>query len=510
MQPGLPITEPALAARPPLRRRVGGYLGAFGLVVLANLIAGVAGAALPAGDLVMVFLLAVLAAGAGLGLGPALLAALLAGFTYNFFELAPLFSFRIARPADALTFAMFFVAALATGWFSGRVRDQARNLAAQAQALSVMLDASRALSAASTNGEAAQALAAQIGAATGGGAVVLLPGEGGLTVAGAPPGLEALAPAGIETAERVWTTPSAPEASDGWDFQRLDGLHGRVGVIGLRQPRARGEDQDLLRALLRQGAVALERGALATAAAENQALRDADRLRSALLSSISHDFRTPLSTVLGAATTLLDYEAGLTPAVRRDLLHSIQEDAERLNRYVGDLLDMARLEGGALRPRQDWIDVREVIASALNGVRDRLGGRKVTREFAEQVSLVRADATLLEQAFVNLIENAVAHTPENLGVEVAVFEDARNVVIAVEDQGPGIPPEALDQVFEKFRRANAVTDRTGGLGLGLSITKGFVEAMGGEAVAVSPVSAGKGSRFLISLPKAMETPKDLL
>ncbi len=497
---------------------LGRYGAAAGLVGAANVVAYVAGPDPGPGNLAMIFLLGVLAAGAAFGIGPAILAALAAGVTYNFFFLDPRFTFLIAHPSDVFTYLVFFAVALATGWLSGRVRDQARRAARRAETVTALLQASRALSAASGADEAARALASQISAATGGAAMVLLGADAGeLRLAGPPRGVRILSPASAAAARAAWETGRAPEPEAGgpeigWDFQPLEGLHRRVGVVGLRRPRAAwGTDkEELLGALLSQGAVAIERAELASTAAENQALRDADKLRSALLSSISHDFRTPLSTVLGSATTLLDYEKELKPAVRRDLLKSIREDAERLNRYVGTLLDMARLEGGALKPKQDWVDVREVAGSAVEQVRDRLGRRKVIREFARPLSMVRADATLLEQALLNLLDNAVSHTPDGSDIEIAAFEDPKNVLISVEDQGPGVPQEARANVFDRFRRAKAVADRTGGLGLGLSITKGFVEAMGGRVAVVSPVADGRGARFLMSFPKASETPRGLL
>jgi two-component system sensor histidine kinase KdpD len=495
-------------------RGLAGYAAAVALVGLANLIAHAAGRGFGNTNLVMLFLLSVLATGTAFGLAPALLAALLAGVSYNFFYLEPRYTFLIAHPGDLFTFSAFFAVALATGWLTGRARDQAQAAAERAEAVSAMLEASRALSTTSTPDEAAQVLASQIGAATGGAAVVLLPDENGLRLVAAPAGLAELSPPHAEAAREAWQAEgaaAAPEGADaGWRFQSLEGLHGRVGVIGLRSPTRNGEAHGLLTAFLRQGAVAIERAQLASAAAENQALRDADTLRSALLSSISHDFRTPLATVLGSATTLLDYGPELEPAVRRDLLKSIREGAERLNRYVGALLDMARLEGGALKPKHDWVDVREVIGSAVRRVQPRVGERKLRRDFARTVSMVSADATLLEQAVLNLIENAVAYTPDGSTIELAVYEDPRNVVMSVEDDGPGVPLDAQAEVFDRFRRARSVSDRTGGLGLGLSITKGFVEAMGGRVAVVSPLAEGRGSRFLISLPKAAETPSGLL
>ena len=265
--------------------------------------------------------------------------------------------------------------------------------------------------------------------------------------------------------------------------------------------------------MLDQGAVALERAELAAATVENEALRRSDKLRAALLNSISHDLRTPLSTVLGAATTLIDYGPTLKPAVRADLLISIREEAERLNRYVGDLLDMTRLEGGALDARSDWTDARDILAAAIGRVERRLGQRTLTRDFPAQLSLVRTDPGLLEQALVNILENAIAYSPESSRIEVAAYEDRGNVVISIEDEGPGIPQAELERIFEKFRRLDEPSDRgprNKGAGLGLSIAKGFIEAMGGRIAAASPLVGGRGTRILISLPKAVATHRLLM
>ena len=267
--------------------------------------------------------------------------------------------------------------------------------------------------------------------------------------------------------------------------------------------------------MLDQGAVALERAELASATVEAETLRRSDQLRAALLNSISHDLRTPLSTVLGSATTLLDYGGTLRPEVYRDLLESIREDAHRLNRYVGDLLDMTRLEGGALNPRTEWTDVRDVLAAAIERVERRLGGRRLDRDFPAELSLVKTDAGLLEQAVVNVLENAIAYSSDGTDIEVAAYEDRGNVVVSIEDEGKGIPPAELARVFDKFRRLEQPSDRGKGIGLGLSISKGFVEALGGRIAAASPIHGDaatgfRGTRILISLPKATPTHYELL
>jgi two-component system sensor histidine kinase KdpD len=299
----------------------------------------------------------------------------------------------------------------------------------------------------------------------------------------------------------------------GWLFRPLVGVRGRVGVAGVEVEGQIAADQDrLVAALLDQGAVALERAELAAATVENEALRRSDKLRSALLNSISHDLRTPLATVMGAATTLIDLGKALKPEVRADLLISIREEAERLNRYVGDLLDMTRLEGGALKTRGDWTDVREVLGAAVKRVERRLGQRRLVRDYPEALTSVQTDPGLLEQAVVNILENAIAYGPDGSRIEIAAYEDRANLVIAIDDEGPGIPAGDLERVFERFRRLEEPSDRdrNKGAGLGLSIAKGFVEAMGGRIAAVSPIAEGRGARILISLPKAVATHRLLL
>lgn len=481
----------------------GRYVGAVALVIAANGAAFLATDILAADALSMVFLLAVLATGAGLGLGPALCAALLAGLTYNFLHIEPRHTLAIARPAEALTFVVFAVAALVTGMLSGRVRDQARDARRQSRRLAVLLEASQRLGAAPDARSTAYALTEQIRTATGAAAVLLLPGPDGLVLAGGPPGLDRLGAESLETASGVWRSAESA-AGDGWAFERIDGSHGPVAVVGLRQarPDLAAASVVLLDALLWQGAAALDRAALAHAAAENLALREADQLRAAILNSISHDFRTPLSTVLGAATTLLDYGTRLTPDVRRDLLTSIREDAERLNRHVGSLLDMSRLEGRALVARRDLLDVADIADAALRRIESRLAGRVVRRVLGAGLPPVCGDALLLEQALVNLLDNALSHTQVGAVLTVAIHEQDGGITLAVEDDGPGIPSDAQEVIFEKFRRLRTATDRSGGLGLGLSIVNGFMTAMGGRAGILSPVAGGRGSRFTLWLPQA--------
>jgi two-component system sensor histidine kinase KdpD len=480
---------------------------------VVGLVAGIAQISVPplaGANLAMAFLAAVFVSAALFGLGPGLTAAVAAGVTYNYLFLDPRLTFRIAHPADLVTFGVFLLAALIAGGLAGRVREQAWRAQAQARITAALLEASRKLSAAPTQGEAARALADQIAAAAGGAVVVLTPQAGALRILAAPEGLDTLSDTNASLAEQVWETgvPTPPHEMSDWRFSRLEGVGGRIGVLGLRGV-ASARDERLLEALVQQGAAALERAGLAKAASENEALRRADELRSALLNSISHDLRTPLASVLGSATTLIEFDADLKPGVKRDLLQNIAQEARRLNRYVGDLLDMGRLEAGALRPKSEWTDVRDVANAAIARLPPD-AARRVTRDFSRDLSKVRLDAALLEQSLFNVLENAASHGGEAGRIEVAAFEDLAHVLIAVDDDGPGIPAQALHMIFDRFKRLQEPSDRSGGLGLGLAIAKGFVEAMQGRIEAVSPIVGDRGARIVISLPKTTPTPRDLL
>lgn len=519
------VTDPATGPATPVTRARLSFGGWAGYAIGAGFIAAATGLALLLDrsfarvDLGVVYLSAVLAAGVLYGLRPALAAATAAFLVYNFLFLEPRYSFAIGSPTDILTLVVFWAVALVTGVLAGRVREQAKRAQRRASAVSALLAASQTLSAAEGVPETARVLAEQTAAAAGARAVVLLPEGEDIVLAASAPVTENLGSAAMAAARWAWErgepaghgTGTLPQTS--WTFRPLQGVRGRAGVAGIEADAlAAGSDEERLTlALLDQGAVALERAQLAGEAVETKSLRRADRFRGALMNSVSHDLRTPLSTVLGASTTLIDYGDTLKPAVRADLLLSIREEAERLNRYVGDLLDMTRLEGGGLNIRSDWVDVRDVLNAAAERIARRLEKRRLTRDFPADLSLVMLDQGLLEQAVVNILENAIGYSPDGSTIELAAYEDRGSVVISIEDEGKGIPTVELERVFDKFRRMEEQpSDRSKGAGLGLAISKGFVEAMGGRIAAASPIADGHGTRILISLPKAIATHRDLL
>jgi two-component system sensor histidine kinase KdpD len=493
------------------------YLPGVAYVAVATAVAFYLDRSFRASDLGMIFLAAVLTAAVLQGLRPALLAAGLAFLIYNYFFLAPRYSFVIGSPTDILTLFVFLAVALVTGFLAGRVRDQQQATSRRAAAITALLAASRRLSAAAKQLDAATALAEQLSAATGGKAMILLPQAGEIAPAAAAPAMEPLGTQDMAAARWAWEHGEAAGSGTGtlpsaaWTFWPLQGIGKRAGVAAI-EPQAQGDGESLryVLALLDQGAIAIERAELAAEASEADALRRSERLRTALLNSISHDLRTPLAGVLGATTTLLEYGQELERPVQVDLLESIRDEAERLNRYVGNLLDMTKLEGGGVAPRVQATDLRDVVGAAADRVGRRLGKRELVRDYPPTVSTVPADPALLEQALVNIFENAIGYSADGSRIEAAVYEDERNVVISIEDEGKGIPTSQLQQVFERFQRLSESSDRGQGTGLGLAIAKGFVEAMGGRIAAASPIHDGKGTRILISLPKEKPTPHWLL
>ncbi len=526
-EPQGPSLRQVVAREPGAWRK---YLPGFGYVVVATLVAWYLDRTFRASDLGMIFLAAVFTAAVRQGLRPALLAAGLAFLVYNYLFLEPRYSFVIGSPTDILTLFVFLAVALVTGALAGRLQDQQRATSRRAAAISALLAASRRLSASAKKLDAATALAEQLAAATGGKAMILLPTNGEIAPAAAAPALSTLSAhdkAGMAmlgaqdmaAARWAWEHGEAAGAGTGtlpaagWTFWPLQGISARAGVAAI-EPRSQpdAEAERYVLALLDQGAIALERAELAAEASEADALRRSERLRTALLNSISHDLRTPLAGVLGAVTTLIEYGPELERPVQLDLLESVRDEAERLNRYVGNLLDMTKLEGGGVAPRTQATDLRDVVSAAAERVARRLGKRELVRDYPPTLSTVPADPALLEQALVNILENAIVYSDDGSRIEAAVYEDERNVVISIEDEGKGIPTTQLQQVFERFQRLEESSDRAAGAGtgLGLAIAKGFVEAMGGRIAAASPIDHGRGTRILISLPKEKRTPHWLL
>lgn len=252
-------------------------------------------------------------------------------------------------------------------------------------------------------------------------------------------------------------------------------------------------------ALLGQVSIALERTILADEASQARANMESDKLRSALLSSISHDLRTPLSSIIGSVSTLRSLQHKMKKPVRDDLLMNIEEEANHLSRFVSNLLDMTKIEGGAIKLSNNSIQISDVVSSAIRRAKNSWPQREINAKLDNSELTVVGDAMLLEQLIFNLIDNANKYTPSLTSTKVRVQEDENDVLLIVEDEGIGIPPTELNQVFEKFYRVAEGDGRAPGTGLGLAICRGIANAMGGSIKAESPIANGRGTRIVVRL-----------
>jgi two-component system sensor histidine kinase KdpD len=277
---------------------------------------------------------------------------------------------------------------------------------------------------------------------------------------------------------------------------------GVVGVIGLR-PGPRGlsaEDDQVVGALLDQTTVAIERTLLAGDAARAEASAESERLRSALLSSISHDLRTPLATILGAVTSLQSLGAKMSKETQKELLSAIEEETRRVSRFITNLLDMTRLESPNLEIKRDWVDLGDVVRGAAERARTAWPERVIGVTVGASLPLIQGDSGLLAQVVFNLLDNANKYSATGTPTRLVVAKRGGEVVLDVTDEGQGIPAEDLERVFEKFYRVKQDDGRSPGVGLGLAICRGIVTALGGSITATSPAESGRGTRITIRLP----------
>ncbi len=455
-------------------------------------------------NVAMLFLAAVLVSAVRSGTGPAIATSAAGFLAYNFFFTEPYHTFEVANWADIVTLLVFVAVAVTTGTLAARIRNQALAERARMNALQALYDFAKRLGAKVGVDELCHAIVLQLHRLTARPAVLLLPEGDDVKVRYAWPPEDEL-PARDLAAAR-WArhhgepsgvgTGTMPMA--GWHFRPLRTAAGTLGVLGLAGERApQGDEAQTVDAVLDQGAVALERIRFASDAARVEAMSQTEKLRAALLSSVSHDLRTPLTAILGAATSLRQDGDRIAGDDRRALLDAIEDEARRLDRFVSNLLDMTRLEGGALKPKSEWIDLQDAVEAALAAVRRRQDRISWTRSFAPDLPPVAADPVLLETVLVNVLDNAAKHGGRAVTI-TAQLRDGR-VGLAVEDDGPGIPAALLPHVFDRFTRA-VDAGAAPGAGLGLSICKGLIEAMGGTVAAASPVTGDRGTRVAITLP----------
>ena len=477
------------------------YGAALGGVIAITLLNLVLSRFIGAHSVGLVFLVGIVGMALRLGRGPVYLAATLSALIWNYFFLPPKFTFYIQNFDDLMMFGMYFVVAVAMGRLISRIRAKERMDRRREERASAMYMLTLELGDAASFAQIERVAIENIERFFTAGAAVLRPDATGQLagpfsekeLAAAQWALDHATPTG-----RFTDTLPMTEAM----YLPLQTTAAKLGVLRVnwRQTTIPTlEQRNLLDQFLRHIALVLDRQRLREAEAQARIVAESERLGRALLNSISHELRTPIAAIQSAAGGLATATAAPT---QQALAGEIQEAADRLNRIVGNLLDMTRLEAGHLKPRLDWCDVRDVINAALRRVEKKCAGREVTVSVPAGLPLARLDAVLMEQVLTNLLLNVALHTPAATPVQVTASVEEGAVHLSVSDRGPGLPPDALDRIFDKFYRAPSAP--AGGIGLGLSIVKGFVEVQGATIRAEN--RAGGGAQFTIALPPG-EPPK---
>ncbi|CAN7268278.1 sensor histidine kinase KdpD [Phyllobacterium sp. LjRoot231] len=466
-------------------------------------------------NIALVFLMAVLASAVSVGLWPALFASVLSAGLLNFFFLEPLYTLVISDPESVIALGFFFGVAVIASNLTARVQRQAAAARQRARTTEDLYLFSKKLAGTGTLDDVLWATAFQIASMLKVRVVLLLPDHGTIEVkAGYPPD-DTLADADIAAARWAWENNRAAgrgaDTLPGAKRLYLPLRTGRmaVGVIGLdsdkQGPLLTPEQQRLLDALADQAAVAIERTQLAADVDRAKLAAEADRLRSALLTSISHDLKTPLAAIMGAAGTLKEFAPALPIEARVELLGTVIDESERLNRFIANLLDMTRIEAGAMEPNFAFHYVGDIVGTALSRARKIIGQHKTEVNIPPDLPMLRVDPVLFEQVLFNLLDNASKYAPEGSSLRIQAWTDDDWVILQIMDEGPGIPAEDLERIFDTFYRVRKGDQVTAGTGLGLSISRGFIEAMGGTITAERRTDRS-GAIFTIKMPVPKETP----
>ncbi len=459
-------------------------------------------------NLVMIYLLTVVIAAIYLGRGPSLLAAVLSVAAFDYFFVPPSLTLAVSDSEYLLTFLGLLVVGLVISNLAVRVREQAESAERREVQTAELYALSRDLAVAVDLDGIMQAVLTHISQTFGREVVVLLPEGGTVKPRSLSPGFTL---SENELAVATWAFQHGQPAGRGTDTLPAASVHylplktarGVVGVLGVKPSdpnnRLSPDQRRLLGAFASQAALAIERAQLAEQARQAEVLQATEKLQTALLNSISHDLRTPLVSITGALSSLQVDDIELDKATRHNLVDNAREEAERLNRLVGNLLDMTRIEAGALKVAREPCDVQDVIGAALEPLDDRLRNRPLTVDIPPDLPLVPMDFVLIAQVLLNVLDNALKYSPPDAPVEVLARVEGPEAHVQVADRGVGIPPDDLSRVFDKFYRVQQ-PGQVSGTGLGLSICKGIVEAHGGRIWAQN--REGGGTVITLALPLA--------
>lgn len=487
-------------------KKLAPYLAAALLVALTTGAAAVF-QRLPHANLPLLFLTVVLVIAARWGLWPSIFASVLSFFSLNFFFTQPYYTLVVEEEGDVATLLLFLVMAGITGKLAARMRSEMANNRAALGRVSALLDFSRRMAGAPSTQQALQALVDRLSVTCNAAAVALQPVEdGGVRV-------EARAGGGeidIEAAAAAWQAVLQERALElpGWTALPLAAGDGPVGLAAVRRDVLGADQRALAVGFCDQAAIAVERAALVDSLRNAQLESESEQLRAALLSSVSHDLRTPLVSIIGSTTSLLEYREVLKPEARRELLTTVLEESQRLNRYIQNLLDMTRFGRQPFDLRLEWVDLNDLVSSAAERLGSALARLKLSVDVAPEVALLKVHGALIEQVIVNILDNATNYAPAGSTLEIDAFARTGNIVIDITNEGPTIPSEEREKIFEMFHRVELGDGQQPGTGLGLAICRSIITAHGGSIVALTR-PGGTGAVFRITLPSGTSPAEEI-
>lgn len=482
------------------------YLKSLALVMAATAAAELVFQFLSPANLVMIYLLVVVLAAIRLGLKPAIMTAFLSVLAFDFFFVPPRFTFSVYDTEYLITFAALFTVGVVISTLVAKASERAETIREREVQTASLYYLSRDLAAAPDITAILDAAIRNIGESFNASLAILLPEGERLEIKAANRELHLDMK---ELAVADWAFRNRKAAGRGTEtlnsaallylpLQTATSVLGVLGVeLGDEADYANTQSRRLLDAFTTQATLAIERVQLGKQAEQALILQGRETLERALLNSVSHDLRTPLVSITGALSTLRDKEHRLSDTRRRELLDAAWEEAGRLNRFVGNLLDMTRLEAGAVTLKEEPCDIQDLVGCALAALEQRIGARDVKVQLPDGLPLVRLDMALMTQVLVNLLDNALKYSPHASIIDIAARVDDGRLTLEVSDRGPGVPESDLKRIFDKFYRI-PVPEGAGGTGLGLSICKGIVEAHHGKIRAEN--RAGGGLRVIATLP----------
>jgi two-component system sensor histidine kinase KdpD len=485
------------------------YVGAAAIVAVCTAVAAPMAGSLDRTNLVMVYLVGVLLAAVRFGRGPGVLASVLSVAAFDFFFVPPAFTFAVSDTQYLVTFIGMLATALLVSSLAVRLRESAEESRRRERRTAALYALGRDLADTSGEVELVEAAASRVRETFDCDAVVLVPDDHGRVGSRTAP-RTAPAPDARELGVAQWVFDHNQQAGRGTStlpsagglYQPLEASHGVVGVLGLYPESGRRfaapEQMRLLETFASQIGLALERTRLAADAEHTRLSAESERMRNALLSSVSHDLRTPLATITGATSALLESDATLSEVTRRELLHSVAEEARRLNRLVANLLEMTRVEAAGIHVRKEWHSIEEVVGAALSRLDEEIGARRIELDIPQDLPLAPFDEISIEQVLINLLENALRYSPAEAPITIRAEADGDWLVVEVQDRGPGVPAGDEQRVFEKFYRGTQTGDPRG-MGLGLAICQAIVRAHGGALEVRARPGGGAAFRFTLPL-----------